>query len=144
MHYRKLSEIVADRRLLHAAPDMSVQDAARAMRDRDVSAVVVLAADGGLSGIVTERDIASRLVAEGLDGASTPLSAIMTSELHIIADDHIGLDAVRMMDHHRIRHLIVRLSGGGWSIVSQRDFSAAELAAGHRLHEQASGLWESL
>ena len=144
MRYRKLSDIVADRELLHVPPDTTVREAARAMRARTVSAVLVLEPDGTLLGIVTERDIAARLVAEGLDGATTPVSEIMTTTLHVIPDDHIGLDAVRMMDHHRIRHLIVRLSGGGYSVVSQRDFSATELAEGHRFHEQTSGLWETL
>lgn len=143
MHYRKLSDIVAGQQILAGPPEMTVFDAAQAMRLRNVGAVLVMEGDA-LLGIVTERDIAFRLVAEGLDPRESPLSAIMSREIYSLPDDRMGLDAVRMMEHHRIRHIVVVRAAGGYGIVSARDFSSAELAEGARLHAQATDLWEHL
>lgn len=143
MHYRRLSEVVSGQQLLTGTADMSVFDAAYAMRDRNVGAVLVME-NTVLLGIVTERDIAFRLVAEGLDAGKTSLSDIMSREVHSLPDDRVGLDAVRMMEHHRIRHVVVLRADGGYGIVSARDFSSAELAEGARLHKQATDLWEHL
>lgn len=143
MHNRTLADIIAGRDLLAAAPDTSVLDAARMMRDRNVGSILVMQGDM-LLGIVSERDLAFRLVAEGLDPADTALSAIMSAEIHSLPDQRVGLDAVRMMEHHHIRHVVVERQGGGYGVVSARDFSSAELAEGVRLHKQATDLWEHL
>ncbi len=80
--------------------------AARAMRDSDIGDVVVL--DGQeIYGIVTDRDIVVRAVAEGRDPASTSLMDICSRELTTISPDESVDKAVRMMREKAIRRLPV-------------------------------------
>jgi CBS domain-containing protein len=84
----------------------SVSDAARQMRDRNVGAVVV-EDDGKLRGIVTDRDIAVRAVAEGRDSTSTKLGDICSKELTTLsADDEIDR-AIQIMRDKAIRRVLV-------------------------------------
>lgn len=81
-------------------------EAARAMRDSDIGDVVVL--DGQeIYGIVTDRDIVVRAVAEGLDPASTPLKDICSRVLTTISPQESVDKAVRMMREKAIRRLPV-------------------------------------
>ncbi len=81
-------------------------EAARAMRDSDIGDVIVL--DGQtICGIVTDRDIVVRAVAEGLDPASTPLMEICSRELTTIAPHESVDKAVHLMREKAIRRLPV-------------------------------------
>ncbi len=81
-------------------------EAARAMRDSDIGDVIVL--DGQtICGIVTDRDIVVRAVAEGLDPASTPLMDICSRELTTIAPHESVDKAVHLMREKAIRRLPV-------------------------------------
>ncbi len=84
----------------------SAIEAARAMRDSDIGDVVVL--DGQkICGIVTDRDIVVRAVAEGLDPASTPLKEICSRELTTLSPQDSVDEAVRLMRDKAIRRLPV-------------------------------------
>ena len=81
-------------------------EAARAMRDSDIGNVVVL--DGHqICGIVTDRDIVVRAVAEGLDPTSTPLMDICSRVLTTISPEDSVDKAVRLMREKAIRRLPV-------------------------------------
>jgi CBS domain-containing protein len=85
----------------------SVVDAARHMRESDVGSVVVVDDEGGVVGIVTDRDIAVRLVAEDLPAEMTPVNDIMTVMPLCIER---GLDieqALKKMEIHGIRRIPV-------------------------------------
>lgn len=56
--------------------EATVGDAARLMRDLDVGTIIVLHPDASLCGVVTDRDIVVRAVAEGREPGSTPLHAV--------------------------------------------------------------------
>lgn len=78
-HLRPVGEIFPDRDLVQAGPGSTVRAAAQAMAQNDLGAVLVMQADR-LLGILTERDIAVRVIAEGLDPATTTLDAVMTAD----------------------------------------------------------------
>ncbi len=81
-------------------------EAARAMRDSDIGDVIVL--DGQtICGIVTDRDIVVRAVAEGLDPASTPLMEICSRVLTTISPHESVDKAVHLMREKAIRRLPV-------------------------------------
>jgi CBS domain-containing protein len=85
--------------------DDSVRTAAQLMRSRDIGSVPV-SADGRLIGMVTDRDIVVRALAEGLD-AGTPVSQIMSEGLkHCYADEDVR-DVARKMAELRVRRLPV-------------------------------------
>lgn len=85
----------------------SVQEAAQAMRDSDIGDVIVLDDSEQVCGIVTDRDIAVRFVAEGKDPAGTLLGEIYSRELQTLSPkDSVG-DAVRLRSEKAIRRLPV-------------------------------------
>ncbi len=89
---------------LVCAPDTSVQEAARQMVDAGASCVVVDLGDR--LGIVTDRDIRTRVAAAGA-GPETPLSAVMTAPARTVAADRSETEALFEMLDHGVRHLPV-------------------------------------
>ena len=86
--------------------DQSVADAAKMLRDEDVGLAPIIEGDK-LSGTVTDRDIAIRLVAEGKDPASTKVRQIASTDL-VTVDLEQDLDeALRLMARHQVRRLPV-------------------------------------
>lgn len=85
----------------------SVVEAARHMRDSDVGSVVVLDDEGDVVGIVTDRDVAVRLVAEDMSAETTPVEDIMTIAPLCVGR---GLDievALKKMEIHGVRRIPV-------------------------------------
>jgi CBS domain-containing protein len=100
----------------------TLQEAARTMRDRDVGTVLVLQ-DDSLCGIVTDRDIAVRAIAEGRDPSSTPLADITSDELVSLAPSEPVDRAVELMRRYAVRRLPVVESGRPVGIVSLGDLA---------------------
>ena len=92
-----------------ATPAMSVREAALLMREGDMGAVPVV--DGKLIGIITDRDIVVRVVAEGKDPA-TPISEAMTTELFTVTPDDFVFEAIRLMGDKQVRRVPVIDSDG--------------------------------
>ncbi len=84
--------------------------AARQMRDADIGDVIVTAG-GEVRGIVTDRDITVRAVAEEADPRATTLDAVLTRDLVTLAPDDDVRTAVGLMRQHAVRRLPV-LDGG--------------------------------
>lgn len=102
--------------------DDTIVDAARTMRDSDIGDVVVM--DGGkVSGIVTDRDIVVRGVAEGRDAESTAVSEVCTTGIETIDPDASVDDALRTMREHDIRRLPVTKNGRPVGIISLGDLA---------------------
>ncbi len=84
----------------------TVQEAARLMRQKKVGALVVIGSDKP-TGIVTDRDIAMGVVAEGLDANQVPVGDIMRRNPTVIREDKGVLDALKTLGDHGIRRLPV-------------------------------------
>jgi CBS domain-containing protein len=80
-------------------------DAAKIMREEDVGSVPVVDDDGALVGIVTDRDIVLRVVAEGRDPATTYVEDVATADPHCAEPDEPLEDAYDRMATWRIRRL---------------------------------------
>jgi CBS domain-containing protein len=102
--------------------DDTVLDAARVMRDNDIGDVIVVE-DGQVTGIVTDRDIVVRGVAEGRDPESTAVRDVATTGLQAIEPEANVEDALRMMREHDIRRLPVVKNGRPVGIVSLGDLA---------------------
>jgi len=87
------------------SPDATIEEAAQEMRDGDFGLVPV-AEDEELLGVITDRDIAIRAVAEGKD-PSTLVREIMSEEVVWASEDDSVEDAARIMSDHQIRRLSV-------------------------------------
>ena len=87
-------------------PDASVLDAARLMNEHKIGSVVV-AEEGRLVGIFTERDILRRIVAEARDPADTKVRQVMTTQVACCRSETTIAEARSVMKNRRIRHLPV-------------------------------------
>ena len=102
-------------------PDKTVVDAARVMKQEDAG-VVPVTENGRLTGMVTDRDIAIRVVAEGRDPQSTPVREVASKDL-VTVDPQQDLDeALRLMAQHQVRRLpVVEEDGRLVGVVAQAD-----------------------
>ncbi len=102
-------------------PSTPVVEAARTMKEEDVGPVPVVDGDT-LVGIITDRDIVLRVVAEGRDPQSTTVGDVASREL-VTVDPQQGLDeALRLMAQHQVRRLPVCEEDGRLvGIVAQAD-----------------------
>lgn len=104
----------------------SVAQAARIMSERQVGAVPVVDGDR-VAGIFTERGVLSRVVASGIDPATTPVSAVMSTNL-VVADIGENYEAcLRRMQQGRVRHLLVLREGRLAGMLSMRDLLALQI-----------------
>lgn len=87
-------------------PDTTLRDAAIKMRDLNVGALVVVE-DGEAAGVVTDRDICCRAIADGRDPVKTRVRDIMSKDVtHCYIDEDIS-DAAHIMENRHIRRLLV-------------------------------------
>jgi CBS domain-containing protein len=117
-------------------PETQVLEIARKMRENDIGSTPVVENDR-LIGMVTDRDIVLRVVAEGADARSTTARAAMSPKVLYCFDDQTVEQVLQNMGHNQIRRLPVvnrdkRLVG----VVSLGDLvKASESKAGAALHD---------
>ena len=107
-------------------PSESVQAAARLMNERKIGGLVVTA-EGSMVGIVTERDVMRRVVAEPRDSAATTVREVMTSPVATCRPDTSLQECIGVMTGDRIRHLPVVDDEGVCGIITQGDILAFQL-----------------
>ena len=104
------------------SPDATIEEAAQQMRDGDYG-VLPVGDDENLIGIITDRDIAIRAVAEGKD-VDTPVSEVMSEGVVYANEDDSVEEAAQIMSDHQIRRLpVVDSNGKLVGIVSIGDFA---------------------
>ena len=101
-------------------PSASVVDAAKVMASEDVGSVPVVK-DGRLAGVVTDRDIVVRVLAEGRDPNSTTVGEIASSDLETVSPDDDLNTALRKMASSKVRRLPVVDGDELVGIVAQAD-----------------------
>lgn len=123
----RVGQLVTQQELLVLAPTATAFEAARAMTERKVGAVLVAFPDGTLVGIFTERDLMARVVVPRRDPERVALSEVMTKEVFSVAPDHDVDDVRAELQRRHIRHLPIvheqRLVG----VLSLRDILRADL-----------------
>jgi CBS domain-containing protein len=104
-----MARVVADvmtRRVVYLPEDTMLDEAAQAMRDQSIGDVVVTHGPT-MVGLVTDRDIVVRAIAEDLPPKSTPLRAITSHEVLMIEQSATVDEAVRAMRERGVRRLLV-------------------------------------
>jgi len=103
-----------------AARETTLRETAVIMRDGDMGAVPIVEA-GKLVGIVTDRDIVVRAIAEGRN-ADAPIGGVMTTEIFSVKPDDFGIEAIRLMGDKKIRRVpVVSESGELAGIIAMAD-----------------------
>ena len=102
--------------------DKSVFDAARMMRDHDIGDVIALESER-ITGILTDRDIVVRSLAEGRDPKTTTIGEVASGDVTTVSPDDSFDDAVQLMRQRNIRRLPVVENGTPVGIVSLGDLA---------------------
>lgn len=101
----------------------TVIDAVSSMSEKNYGSVIVIDEDEKVIGVVTERDIMNKLVGQGLDAKTTPLSEIMTQDPRLARETDDMLDWLRIMSNERFRRLpVVDAQGRIKAVFTQGDF----------------------
>jgi CBS domain-containing protein len=114
-----LADIIA-RAPVCVEPTVSIREAAQTMRTERVSSLLIRR-DGRLCGVVTDRDLRNRVVADG-HSTDDPVEAIMTADPITIGTDQHAFEALLMMSRHNIHHLpVTDLDGDVAGMVTTTD-----------------------
>ena len=120
--------------------ETSVEDAARTMRDNRIG-LLPIGEKENVIGVITDRDIAVRVTAEGLDAKHTPVRDVMTRQWFYCFDDGDIEDACFMMEDKHVRRLLVfnrvRDLVGVLSLDDVATRTTKERLAGHALSKVA-------
>lgn len=116
--------------VLRCAPDTTATRCAQLMRDEQLGFVPVVDAKGQVIGVVTDRDLAVRVLAEQLPG-STPVMAFMTPEPFVTCQPHEDLRELeqRLAEAKRSRALVQDRAGQLLGVISLSDIAQAEPSA---------------
>lgn len=114
--------------LVAVSPDDNIRESAAAMVEQTVSALVVLANDGGLAGILTERDIAIFFATASNNGDAL-VSDAMSNNVITCSLEHQVSEIVETMSESNIRHVPVVTEGVVSAMVTIRDIVRFHLSA---------------
>jgi CBS domain-containing protein len=104
------------------ARSTSALEIARQLTREGVGSAVVVDEDGRAAGIVTDRDLRSKVVAQARDAATTSASAIMSAPVVTIPPAAFAFEALREMTRRDIHHLPVCEEGRVLGVLSSNDF----------------------
>src|SRR6185503_17372206 len=122
----RIQDVIRGRNLYSVQVNQSVADVSRHMAELRVGAIIVLE-DDNLRGLFSERDLMTRVVVEGRNPESTPVSAVMSTNLATVDEASTLDDALDCMNQHNCRHLPVLCDGKVTAFLSMRDLMRFEL-----------------
>ena len=103
----------------------AVVEAARLMREADIGSLPITD-DENLVGMITDRDITMRVVAEAADPQRTPVGDVCSRDLISVAPESDLEEALQLMARHQVRRLPVVENGRLVGIVAQADIALSE------------------
>ncbi len=106
-------------------PTTTAQEAAAKMAERRIGSVFVQSEDGQLLGIVTDKDLRTKLVAQGL-GCDTPVESIMSAPVKSISSGALCFDALFTMLKHHIHHLAVERNEKPFGVLTSHDIMTVQ------------------
>jgi len=116
---RRCREIMT-RNVKTASREMTLRKVAGLMRDGDMGAMPVVE-NGKLVGIVTDRDIVVRAIADGKD-VSTTIGDVMTTEIYAARENDFVFEAIRLMGDRQVRRVpIINETGELVGIIAMAD-----------------------
>ena len=134
---KSIEEILAGRPLISISIQASIRDAAKQMMENGVGAVAVID-DGTFAGILTERDIVFRAVAQNLSMDDATAAEIMTKDPITVQSKDAISDALAVKLGDRFRHLPVMEGDTVVGVISFRDIPAEYVMMFERFREMST------
>lgn len=130
MAERTVFQSMSQRHVISLGPQATIWDAASLMTKANCGSVLIVDTAGSLLGIVTERDLMTRVLAKALNPTTTTVSDIMTRNPRCVGPDLLVSDAVLIMIERGFRHLpIVGPAAKILGVFSVRDALPREIGA---------------
>src|SRR4051812_38065120 len=102
-------------------PDTTVREAAQLLKSEDIGSLPIVDGDNKLAGVVTDRDLAIRVLAED-KSADTPVSEVASKDLVTVDPDQSLEEAARLMSEQQVRRLpVVEEDGKLVGVLAQAD-----------------------
>ena len=122
MPERTVLQSMNRRHVVSLGPSASVRDAACTMTKANCGSVLIMESTGAMLGILTERDLMTRVLAKGLDAEATAVTQVMTRNPQCVGPETKVADAVLIMIERGFRHLpVVDPVGRVLGVISARD-----------------------
>jgi CBS domain-containing protein len=142
MSERTVYQSMPHRHVISLTPAATIWEAACVMTKANCGSVLIIDTAGTMLGIVTERDLMTRVLAKALNPATTLVSDVMTRNPHCVGPDMRVSDAVLIMIERGFRHLPVVSPGGKiLGVFSVRDALPREVGTAVSMaefHEQVN------
>lgn len=123
---RHIMPDIVQRQDVHCLPITATAfQAATMMRDSNIAAVIIVGSGDKIIGIVTERDLTRRVLANDRNPQQVAVAEIMTKDPDTLSPDDTAHDALELMRTRSYRHLPVVEDGRAVAMVSVRDLYAA-------------------
>jgi CBS domain-containing protein len=104
----KVSDLIGSRKEVFSIPDsLSVLEAAKYLREKQVRSVGILDAQGILVGVVSQSDVSDKVAAENKCPAWLKVSEIMTTDLLTVTPDATFDECLRLMEQNGVYHLLI-------------------------------------
>ena len=130
MAERRVFESMSQKRVISVGPQASVREAAGVMTRANCGSVLIMEPPDAVLGIVTERDLMTRVLARGVDPERTTVREIMTPNPLCVPPETLVSDAVVIMLERGFRHLpIVGPGSKILGVFSVRDAMPREIGA---------------
>jgi len=123
--------------LITVPASATVAEAVAVMAEREVGAVLIMNEDGLVSGIFTERDVVVRVVQNGRNPVTTPISMVMTRDVTFVTPGTTIEAALSLMYVKRFRHLLVIDGPKVHGLLSLRDLAYQLIRRGEGRFETA-------
>ena len=118
---KSIKDIIGTKKLLTVKSGSNIYDTVCFMAEHNIGLVPILAEDGKLLGVFSERDLLKRVIAKGLDLNSSTVDSVMTKELLLADINESHQQCLKKMQEKGTRHILIfeneKLSG----ILSMRD-----------------------
>jgi CBS domain-containing protein len=142
MSERTVYQSMPHRHVISLTPAATIWEAACVMTKANCGSVLIIDTAGTMLGIVTERDLMTRVLAKALNPATTLVADVMTRNPHCVGPDMRVSDAVLIMIERGFRHLpVVSAAGTILGVFSVRDALPREVGTAVSMaefHEQVN------
>jgi CBS domain-containing protein len=105
MSERSVYQSIPNDGILSTSPQSTVYEAACLMTQASCGSILIVNQAGEMLGILTERDLMTKVVANALDPQMTPVSQVMTKNPRFVSPDTSVSDAILIMQEGGFRHL---------------------------------------